>query len=617
MSMLGKLFLKEWREKILIVLMAVFLLAALIFLRFSGKQQLTMYFFGMFVWFFFPFAALLIGSSGFYSELRDNAWIYLFSRPVKKWIIWLTKYFAQLSILMSIFLIFRLTIQLLPELETLIDTYSFPTLKGDFSLFSFVLSISISAFTVAFSMSFLHEKQFIIFLSTILIGVGLGLFFDKYLDLLRVYYPYASSLKGISYLWPLSFVSASVLTFIKSDLSQTKKIIWFFTKSVLLFLVGALFISSTWTIRGSRIRNYVSNLQILERDAYFSTRKGIFKYHSEGDKVKKIVGSRSRYTIFSLGRGKVAYRKYIRRKEGTGEIRYYELWITNTDGPRKNLRIAATQKKDSPFYNHSLQDLMLSPDGEKVFFVTKPLGKSVKILWWVHSDGTGLKSRPLDFPGTENIRLVDRIEEDKRLILIMFSKRRLLKYDLESGIHQVLVDYIQRPYSIKISPKHDFYAFSFFNRKEPEGTLVLLDLKTLERREIYKGDLIRDFKWSKNGDKITFLIEKNKLGVYSLLDNKTREIHLYEPVDQAASLEHKVDWTFDDKKLVYIDKIREAFYIRVFGRNLKEEKRIEIPDPGGFLTLWGLDDIALLRKFHRRELWRVDLETEHWRRIYR
>ncbi|NOR54342.1 MAG: hypothetical protein GQ536_09690 [Candidatus Aminicenantes bacterium] len=615
--MLGKLFLKEWREKILIVLMAIFLLAALIFLRFSGKQQLTMYFFGMFVWFFFPFAALLIGSSGFYSELRDNAWIYLFSRPVKKWIIWLTKYFAQLSILLSIFLIFRLTIQLLPELETLIDTYSFPTLKGDFSLFSFVLSISISAFTVAFSMSFLHEKQFIIFLSTILIGVGLGLFFDKYLDLLRVYYPYASSLKGISYLWPLSFVSASVLTFIKSDLSQTKKIIWFFTKSVLLFLVGALFISSTWTIRGSRIRNYVSNLQILEKDAYFSTRKGIFKYHSERDKVKKIAGSRSRYTIFSPGRGKVAYRKYIRRKEGTGEIRYYELWITNTDGPRKNLRIAATQKEDSPFYNHSLQDLTLSPDGEKVFFVTKPLGKSVKILWWVHSDGTGLKSRPLDFPGTENIRLVDRIEEDKRLILIMFSKRRLLKYDLESGIHQVLVDYIQRPYSIKISPKQDFYAFSFFNRKESEGTLVLLDLKTLERREIYKGDLIRDFKWSKNGDKITFLIEKNKLGVYSLLDNKTREIHLYEPVDQAASLEHRVAWTFDDKKFVYIDKIRDVFYIRVFGRNLKEEKRIEIPDPGGFLTLWGLDDIALLRKFHRRELWRVDLETEHWRRIYR
>jgi ABC-type transport system involved in multi-copper enzyme maturation permease subunit len=615
--MLGKLFLKEWREKILIVLMAIFLLAALIFLRFSGKQQLTMYFFGMFVWFFFPFAALLIGSSGFYSELKDNAWIYLFSRPVKKWTIWLTKYFAQLSILLSIFLIFRLTILLLPELEMLIDTYSFPTMKGDFSLFSFVLSISISAFTLAFSMSFLHEKQFIIFLSTILIGVGLGLFFDRYLDLLRVYYPYASSLKGISYLWPLSFVSASILTFIKSDLSQTKKIIWFFTKSVLLFLVGALLISSTWTIRGSRIRNYVSDLQILEGDAFFSTRKGIFKYHSEKDKVEKIAGSRSRYTAFSLGKGKMAYRKYIRRSEGAEKISYYELRIMNTDRPRKNLRIAATQKIDSPFYNHSLRDFMISPDGEKVIFVTELLGKSVETLWWVLSDGTGLKSRLLDFPGIKNIRLVDWIEEDNILILRTDPNRKLLKYDLESGIHQVLADYIQRPYSIKISPKQDFYAFSFFNREESEGTLVLLDLKTLKRKEIYKGDLIRNFKWSKNGDKITFLIEKNKLGVYSFLDNKTREIHLYDPIDQAASFEHRVDWTFDDKKFVYIDKIRDVFYIRVFGRNLKEEKRIEIPDPGGFLTLWGLDDIALLRKFHRRELWRVDLETEHWRRIYR
>jgi Tol biopolymer transport system component len=466
-------------------------------------------------------------------------------------------------------------------------------------------------------MSFLHEKQFIIFLSTILIGVGLGLFFDKYLDLLRVYYPYASSLKGISYLWPLSFVSASILTFIKSDLSQTKKIIWFFTKSVLLFLIGALFISSAWTIRGPRIRNYVYDLQIFERNAYFSTRKGIFRYHSERDKVKKIAGSRSRYTEFSLGKGKMAYRKYIRRSKGAEKISYYELRIMNTDRPRKNLRIAATQKIDSPFYNHSLRDLMISPDGEKVIFVTKPLGKSVETLWWVLSDGTGLKSRPLDFPGAKNIRFVDWTEEDNRLILITDAKRRLLKYNLESGTHQVLADYVQRPYSTKISPKQDYCAFSFFSRKEPEGTLVLLDLKTLENREIYKGDLIRDFLWSKNGDKITFLTEKNKLGVYSFLDNKIREIHLYAPVNQVTSLERRADWTFDDKKFVYIDKIRDVFYIRVFGRNLKEKKRIEIPDPGGYLMLWGLDDIALIWKFHKRELWRVDLETEQWRRIFK
>ena len=617
MFMLGRLFFKEWREKILIVLMAVFLLAALILLRFSGKQQLTIYFFGMFVWFFFPFAALLIGSSGFYSELKDNAWIYLFSRPVKKWIIWLTKYVAQLSILMSIFLIFRLTILLLPELETLIDTYSFPTMRGDFSLFSFVLSVSVSAFTVAFSMSFLHEKQFIIFLSTILIGVGLGLFFDKYLDLLRVYYPYAGSLKGISYLWPLCFVSASVLTFIKSDLSQTKKKIWFFTKSVLLFLVGALLISSTWTIRASRIRNYVSGLQIFEQDAYFSSRKGIFRYHSERDKVKKIAGARSRYTEFSPGKGKVAYKKYIRRSEGTEKISYYELRITNTDGPRKSQLIAATQKKDSPFYNHSLRDLLISPDGEKVIFATKPLEEYRETLWYAYSDGTGLKSRPLHFPGTRSFHLVGWTKEDNRLILVTYPKRKLLKLNLESGTHQILADSIQRPYSSSLSPKQDLYAYSFFNRRESEGTLVLLDLKTLKRREVYKGEFIRDFKWSKNGGKITFLKQKNTLGIYSFLDNKTREIPLYESVDQAASFVHRVDWTLDDKKFIYIDRIREDFYIRVFGRDLKEEKRIEIPDPGGFLTLWGLDDIALLRKFHRRELWRVDLETEHWRRIYR
>ena len=119
--MFVKIFLKEWRENILVFSLSIVLLLALAVLNFSGDDELTMYFSGMFLWIFLPFAALLIGSSGYYSEFKDNAWIYMFSRPVRKWQIWLTKFISLLSIFLLVFLVFYLFIQYLPGLKEILD----------------------------------------------------------------------------------------------------------------------------------------------------------------------------------------------------------------------------------------------------------------------------------------------------------------------------------------------------------------------------------------------------------------------------------------------------------------------------------------------------------------
>ena len=81
--MFGKVFLKEWRENILVFGLAIFMIIALVVLSLSEMRELTLNFSAMFLLLFLPFAALLIGSGGFFSEFKDNAWVYLFSRPMR------------------------------------------------------------------------------------------------------------------------------------------------------------------------------------------------------------------------------------------------------------------------------------------------------------------------------------------------------------------------------------------------------------------------------------------------------------------------------------------------------------------------------------------------------
>ncbi len=96
--MFGKLFLKEWKEKIHIFLFALAFQAIFVILvmAYSAKKDLIELLTSAMILVFFPLVALLLGSSAFYSEFKDGAWAFLFSRPAKKWNIWLTKYLFDL-----------------------------------------------------------------------------------------------------------------------------------------------------------------------------------------------------------------------------------------------------------------------------------------------------------------------------------------------------------------------------------------------------------------------------------------------------------------------------------------------------------------------------------------
>ena len=115
--MFAKIFIKEWRENILIFSLAILMMAAMVFLSLTGREEMTIYSSGMFLLLFLPLAALLLGSGGFYTEYKDNAWVYLFSRPIKKEMLWIFKFVSQLSILVAVFIIFYFVRRFLPGLD--------------------------------------------------------------------------------------------------------------------------------------------------------------------------------------------------------------------------------------------------------------------------------------------------------------------------------------------------------------------------------------------------------------------------------------------------------------------------------------------------------------------
>lgn len=623
--MFGKLFLKECKEKISLFIfpfigMLIFVVAFLSYP--SQKFEVMEYLTGVMFLIFLPLTALLLGASGFQSEFKDGAWAYLFSRPIKKWKIWAIKYFSQLTILLSILLIFRLIVFILAGLKEIMKTSNFYIeVLGDTYMFYICLLLSFWAFTISFSISFLHEKQFIVLFVSILIGSGLTFVSYRYFAFLEPFYLYGSGIELFHLFMALSFISASILTFIKSDFSQMGKRIWLFSKLVLLFLVISFGIG---TILALQIRHeYISSLHEYEGNVYFETHKGIFRYVPEIDKLEKIVKSARIGRTESIRGGKVAFLKYRGRR-----LKGEELWIMNTDGSQKNRLVRIDNVKDSPFYDSWFSNCILSHDGKKIAFITSKYDKQINdwrfTLWWINSDGTGLKSKILDFAykSSRNLyfkyELIAWPESDNSLFIVLkdYPQRKILKFNLESETHQLVAENLVLPLKIRISPKQSLVAF-LLREKVGQETLSVLDLRTHEMKKVYETDSIERFVWSKNGDKMAFLTGGNELIVYNFLDDSIKIIRELNYTGSGWNAPY-FDFVLNDKKIVVCEKINGEFYLSFFEEGFSEEKQLKIPFhfESGKPYIWGLNNIVMVKNYVKDELWRINLDTEEWRMIY-
>jgi ABC-type transport system involved in multi-copper enzyme maturation permease subunit len=639
--MLRKLFLKEWKEKInlLIFFIIGMFIFFVIYLIYSGKKSDVLeYLYLAMMMGVLPLTSLFLGSSGFYSEFKDDSWAYLFSRPIKKWKIWFIKYLAQSTILLSIILILLLSFYTFPRLREVAATLNGNTEGlGVFSSPFFIfLLLAFSLFTISFCISFLYEKQFIIIFVSIFIVLGFFLMFAGYSALLDMLFYWDSSIGFFApFIW-LSFILASVLAFIRSDFSQTWKKIWAFSKSTLLFLVLSFFVFNIGLfcfIKTSykTLPYTVDSFNKYEGNLYFHTDKGIFRYLPEEDKLKKIINSKlllpyGSQQLLSVRGGKAVFLQQIDWK-----YEKRELWIMNTDGSQRNCLIGSSVTEGSPLYeawiavNEAwIAACFLSKNGKEIVFMTRDYGRAVNTisysLWRMNSDGTGLKRKDLDFPEDPIFHLLAWSESDNSLIFRLNSsgqKATIAKYDLESEKYRILTEDLQEPRRLRISPTLDFITVIYRDKNTEKETLWLHNLRNFEKKEVYKAGSIDGFKWNQNGDKILFTADNNELLVYSLKKDKikkVKELIHKEPIWARANFA----FVMNDQRTAAVDVIDGDYHLRVIADDSNQEKVIKIPfsPEYGIRYILGLYNIVLVINHEKEELWRVNLDTEEWRRIY-
>jgi WD40 repeat protein len=608
------------------------MMITIVILNLSGQQELTLQFSGLFLLLFLPFAALMIGSGGFYSEFRDNAWIYLFSRPIKKEFIWMFKFVSQLSILLAIFLIFFFVRRFLPGLEKILVDLNVPDNSLGLFPFSLYVVMPLLTFTISFSISILHDKHFSIFFVTIIIGAGLAYLLQRYVELLRFNNFYVRNLGSFALFFGLSFVVASIITFVKSDFSQLGRKTFRFAKYAIVFLALSFFLATVWATNGkifSPSKNFFPNFsQKYQRDLFIhSFDQGIIRYDSNLDKVVKFnKNSRYSFSEFSLREEKIVFLKDISKKRAW----YYELWMMNVDGTEAKA-LVKSQNMDSTFHKKQIESYILAPDKKSVALVTthkiqaRDTIQQIQTLWWLDSSGSELKSHLLDIPHFRDLKLIAWPSLTDYLILLLEEKPigqrstfKIMKIGLNDGkqelLQDVLIDSFIWTLQISVSNSHEFLAFAYPNRENGKEILAILNLKTFEINEVFAADLLKLWavKWSPDGSKLAFSRAK-ELWVYFLKENEAKKIN-----QRHYGRETGFDWTQDGQKFVMIYPIYGDYHLRILGEEWKEKKLIQIPVPfrEGAIFLWGLEDKVLLKGIGKGPLWRIDLDTEEWKEVF-
>ena len=100
--------------------------------------------------------------------------------------------------------------------------------------------------------------------------------------------------------------------------------------------------------------------------------------------------------------------------------------------------------------------------------------------------------------------------------------------------------------------------------------------------------------------------------VYDLEDKKIEKI-------SQRNYEYEIgfDWTSDGQKFILLTPIDGENQLVIMDNNFQELKTIKIPMQfKGAITVRGLENVAILKGSGKGRFWRVDLETEEWKKVY-
>ncbi len=636
--MLRRMIVKEWKEKngLVVFALAVFVLFSVAFFVYAKDPETLDLLTSTLLLVFPSVFALLVGASGFTSEFQDGAWAYLFSRPVKKWKVWLAKYVSLLTILYTAILFLAFLLRFHPALEPARSSFQL-SLVGDRSYNLFMLVLPLLLFTASFSLSVVSDRSFSVLFVAAAIFFALSatasivlepLFFRRMLSL-----PF-SLLSVALALIPFSFVMASLITLNKADFSQPKSRAWVFTKSaaagfLLLLILISLVVFGAVKSRSERsVRSIAAHADAF----YFATDRGIFNFDIASGDTKRIARIRPLWSGISLGGNEIAFVTYRLSYRLRGKWRgFAELRIMNEDGSAEKTLVGTDDQK-SPLYGGHIYPVCVSPQGDKVAFIASSTPKTTaEELWLINSDGTGLRGYGL---GMENARYYISIafSDSGQSLYTLFTPRietgkndqrpglSLIRTALDSGMTELIAEGIRRPDLSLLQgagriPGKDQIVYIAHDEAQSKDILTVLDPGNLEKRRVQLEDSVIAFRSNKDGDRLAFLTSGSDLGVYSLPEQNVvwiREVKSDELRWPWAAFE----WTADGR-LILRKSEGEAPSICLLDADLKEQQAIRLPFttyyPG---PVWSAGNYVVVEYTARHQLWMVDLTTEKWLRIY-
>jgi len=646
----GQLILREWKEKFEIPLFAlafllIFVVAALALAEQGDVLDILT---GSILLVFLPMTAVLLGASAFIVEFKDGAWAYLFSRPVKKAVIWFSKFAALLMLLAGTLFVYYLVLSRVPGVRERIVEFRIPLVSGEtFSLWGVCLTLSLSLFVIAFSLSCFSDKQIQDIFLSILVFAGFGLAFASVMKEILYWNPDFTFL--IPVMWALVAISvgaSSLVAFGRTDFSQPGAKIVGFLKSIVLFLAMSAVVVWAAIGIGARFRRITHiGLETSGRNAYISLSRGLYRFDSERDSLKRLDGAPwlGWGGDISVGGGKVVWSHYSLVKKNGVRDEAQELWIIDEDGRNKRSIFRSSDVQIGPLSGHYLFNYCLSRDGRRIVFLSQPPGgQDSRILWSLNSDGSGLKNYNIGIPNLGSMYCLGWTADNKHVILNVWEKppkdkspqrRWLCKYSLESGAWQEFGENAWMSYLFGLSPKGDKFGAGFplpaAQLPPPQGPsspyggrpelLSVYDLETLARTDIIQSSSFTIARWDPSGAKIAYLSNGGtRLGIYSIAEGK-----ILSETALGPALKYFVDksltWAADGQKVALSDLEGSRYILRIFSENLKQDKIYPIPRGETLKTcpdVYGLGQKVLVLDFQTSRLWVFDLATEKWRKLF-
>lgn len=642
----GQLILREWKEKIEIPVLFLALLGVVVglLLALADEGEAPLLLAGSVVLVFLPFLGLMIGAVAFSVENRDGAWGYLFSRPVRKSTVWLSKFVALLGYLALTCLVYYVVLSKLPGVQARLDEFGFEVdLLGRISPWTLGLILAFSLFVIAFALSLLTDKLFqIVFLSLILFAGFYGCIILLFLVVRDQVKPQAVFLVPAAWLLAVTgLAAASLVSFGRADFSQPRRKALAFAKWSALFLIPAFvcLLAAAAVSRWFLGDRYVWVNQVRGGSAYVVTNRGSFRYDAAEDKLRKLPGiDGTHWSGTAAGGGRVAWIKNSVFKRAGRRFWRQDLWIMDQDGRNARPLLLTAESKEPSFAGQELWQIEMSPDGRRVLFETrsarKPASES-RALWIINADGTGLRSCAEGAPAADMYFYLGWSPDGSKAIVYVREKlspedkrwlkrrSRLFKLSLDSGAWEPFPEHLPGSFYWPISPDGKQIAYLLPDsdaENAPRNRLVLVDLESYAETEVLRIPDSQFAFWSPDGGRIAVLNEKGaRLSVLS-------------PAEKAILAERSLPgkpkergprslvWSEDGRKLVLGDRYESRPIIRVFDAALKTETVHAVP--GGLGTrdspsLFGLPGSRVLVQMGSVDrLWAFDLATGKWKRLF-